>query len=156
MLRKPSERTPALPAADRANSLWTGRRSRATALTTQQLPGELAAAEKWKNSKSYERTRQLTENKEQEISSPVNSLKVSSLTSLTCHAIENMTVMPEKRAAKKSEPVNLLKLNMVSCSNPVNSLKIKTLTKTEREAAAWKSLVTRAVTPPFRAISVAA
>jgi len=86
---------------------WAGWKFRATALTARCLPRRLSErrvsrhlndtntqpARKTQNSKSYERTRQLIENKGQQISNTVNSLKLSSLTSLPRQDIENMTVM---------------------------------------------------------------
>ena len=53
------------------------------------LPGSVGR----ENSKSYERTRQLIENKGRDVLNPVNLLKIGSLTQLSRQDIENKLLM---------------------------------------------------------------
>ena len=82
-------------------------------------------ARKSQNSKSYEGTRQPIENKGQEVLRPNNLLKVDALASLSRQGIENEPFIPEERAVKNSNPVNLLKLNIVSSVHPSIHLAFK-------------------------------
>jgi hypothetical protein len=80
---------------------------------------------KSQNSKSYERTRQLIENKRQEVSKPINLLKAEALAALSRQDVENISVVSEKLSVKNSNPVNSLKLNMVSSFNQSSGWKLK-------------------------------
>ena len=75
------------------------------ALLAPRLPRKL------ENSKYYERTCQLVENKEEEFGEPVNLLKTSMLVWLSCQLVENTSDTCEEGDLESSEPVNLLKIN---------------------------------------------